>query len=214
MSYAQLKSQLPDIEKFLTKFDSLHNNELMAQLYGMLSDFYFDERNYRRALKFKQLSVQIFERLLSFDHPDLVVYYIDIATIFEKLGQKAAELDFTLKAYRINKKVSGENSPDVANSYLRIAMCYRKLGDYNESISFHKKYITSCEKLYGQESSITGLSYFELAITFYFDKDYNEAKKFIDAALELWQEAVPPEHIDLDNIMEIKEIIYRKAAVL
>ncbi|GEM_PF-6096500 len=212
LSVQKLKEQqiiLPIAENIVRAIQN--EDETLALLSSEVGDMFISLEDYQKCMKYKLKALQIKERSLGIDHPEIATYYNDISLIYSYLGNLDKDLEYGLKALDIREKTLQPPHPDLAQSYSNVAISFRSKGKFEKALEYHIKDIEVSEQTFNPFDSNLALSYYETGITCYHLKDYKSAKGFIEKAVMIWKKLLPPDHFELRNAIDIQEIISKQA---
>ena len=188
---ALYEKHLPNLENRLkdtAPLATVYNN--LGYAYGYLGD-------HNKALECKLKALEIYEKVLPPDHPDLAISYGNVGTTYGDLGDHNKALEFILKALEIHKKVLPPEHPDLATSYNNVGTTYGELGDHKKALKFMLKALAIREKVLPPEHPALATSYNNVGITYGYLGDHKKALEFQLKALEIWEKVLPPDHPDL-----------------
>ena len=127
--------------------------------------------------------LDILEKVLNSNHPDLANSYYNISGTYMDLGEYEKALEYNKKAIDIQEKVLNSNHPALANSYINKAFIYYYLGNFNESIEYYK---LACQLKPKIKSSYY---YNNIGIAYAKNKQFNEAKSAFKEYEKLFPES-------------------------
>ncbi|UJR37495.1 hypothetical protein I4U23_030198 [Adineta vaga] len=161
---AKLMKQMkdfPNIEYFcnilinhpLTEQDQTANL-IVAGLFHMLCCYYYEQKQYDRALKQLQKSLQIYLRVLPSDDIKLTPTYNNMGSIYHKQELDAKALYFHRKAYDIQILSSSPDLDSIAAYAGNIASVLIKQGKYEEAIPYLQRDLQIQQRLYPYEDDL------------------------------------------------------------
>ena len=185
-------------EKHLPSMEErLKNTEKLATVYNNLGSIYGNLGDHSKALEFKLKALEIWEKVLPPDHPDLAASYNNVGSTYGNLSDHRKALEFKLKALEIRKKVLPPDHPDLATSYNNMGTTYSGLGDHRKALEFMLKALEIREKVLPPEHPDLAGSYNNVGLTYGELGDHSKALEFKLKALEIREKVLPPEHLDL-----------------
>ena len=92
---------------------------------------------YEDALEHQLKALEIWEKVLPSDHPDLATLYANIGYTYGKLGEHKKELKYRLKALETFKDILSPDSPFFALKYKDVAHTYMSLHEYKKALNYY-----------------------------------------------------------------------------
>ena len=170
---------------------------LIASYNSTLGIVASEDGNYKKALKCHLKTLDLREKLLKPDHPDLAASYYNIASAHHALGQYKKALEYIQKATMIYEEVSGLNHSDLASSYNNFGIVYHSLGHYEKALEYAQKAIRIQEKEFDLKHPDLAASYNTIAIAHQSLGQYEMAMVFYQKAISILEEVLDPRHPDL-----------------
>ena len=166
---------------------------------------------YRIALAYNQKAVEIGEKALPDDHPDLAIYYNNLGSTYGNLGNHNNARIYKEKALEIRQKILPENHPDLAVLYNNIGVTYNALGRINltrrnheeamkylkESLKYHQSALELWKKILPKEHSYLATCYNNLGNTYGHLGDHIKALEYQQNALAICEKVLPENHPDI-----------------
>ncbi len=157
--------------------------------------FYNSVGEYKEALRYAERALEIQEKVLSADHPELATSYNNIGSTYSGLGDYAESLKCAKKALEIQEKNLPSNHPDLAISYNNIGMTYFQLGNYEEALRYEKKALKIRKKQSMPWNIVSfynniGMVYSQLG-------NHEESLRYKKNALEICKKNLSANHPDL-----------------
>lgn len=137
----------------------IHNENSKATSYNNLASIYKALNNLEKAKEYQIIALEIRERILDKNHPDLATSYNNLSGILHKLGDLDNALAFQQKALKIRENYL----PDLANSYNNIAAIYMDLKDLKQAYNFQKRAVDINEYILDKNHPNLAISYNNLA---------------------------------------------------
>jgi CHAT domain-containing protein/tetratricopeptide (TPR) repeat protein len=163
----------------------------------------FDEAlNLRRAgkhdnaLPLAERALEIRERLLSAEHPDVANSIRDIAVIHTITGAYAKAASLQQRALAIREKALGKDHPDTAESLYLLADLYRAQGNYAEAETLGKQSVDIGGKALGKDHPRLLYNLGALAAIYYQQGKYGEAEPLFKRVLEICEKELGKDHLD------------------
>ena len=185
------EKHLPDLEK------RLKNTEPLAIVYNNLGYAYGNLGDHRMALEYLLKALEIQEKVLLSDHPDLARSYNNVGTTYGDLGDHRMALEYKLKALEIREKVLPPEHPDLAQSYNNVGMTYGDLGDHRMALEYKLKALKILEKVLPPDHPSLATCYNNVGMTYGDLGDHYKALEYTTKGLVIIEKVLPPEHPDL-----------------
>ena len=114
-----------------------------------------DDRNnlkkHKLALQYYLKAVEIQEKALGVNHPDIAIAYNNIGTTLEEQGDYTKALEYHLKALNIQEQTLGFEHPSTALSYNNIGSIHYHLKNYQEALVYYLKALEIWQKSLGED---------------------------------------------------------------
>src|SRR6266511_4132272 len=149
---------------------------------------------YDEALPHFERALEIRERRLGPDHPDVSQAISGLATLHYYKGEYSKAEPLYQRALAIRKKSLGPEHPDVAQSLHNLAILYSNLGDYAKAEPTYQRALAITEKSLGPEHLDVAQSLHNLASLYTKMGDYAKAEPLYQRALAIQEKLVGPEH--------------------
>jgi tetratricopeptide (TPR) repeat protein len=162
--------------------------------YNQLGHVKSGQGDYQNAISFHKKALEILQKTLPPNYPDLATTYSSIGEIYGKMGRYSKALSFPENALEIRQKALPPNHPDLATSYNNIAMQYQNIGEYLKSLSFHEKALEILQKTHPPNHPDLAASYNNIAAVYEKLGDYLKALPFHQKSLEILKKTLPPNH--------------------
>ncbi len=179
IAYEQ-KEQFTEAEKaFLNAIEQASDKALA---YRTIGDYYIQNVNYSKALKYRKKELEI--RLRSNNIRELAGCYNNVAIVYNRLYRHNEALDAHLKALQLRQKL-GEKT-EISNSYMNIAYLHQNREDYKEASKNYKKALDIKTTLQNDSLGLatTYLNFGGLKILM---QEYVQAKNYLKKAVELYK---------------------------
>ena len=152
--------------------------------------------DYDKALEYYFKALEIREKVLDKEHPDIATSYNNIGSVYDDKGDYDKALEYYFKALEIREKVLGKEHPDIATLYNNIGFVYGTKGDYDKALEYHLKALAIKEKVLGEEHPSTATLYNNIGYVYYSKGDYDKALEYHLKALEIREKVLGKEHPD------------------
>jgi CHAT domain-containing protein/Tfp pilus assembly protein PilF len=153
--------------------------------------------------------LEIRERALGSDHPDVARSVNNLAILYDLKGDFARSELFYQRALAIREKVWGPEHPDVAASLNNLAFLYSKRADYAKAEEFYGRALTSGEKALGPEHPNVAATLLNFAILCYERGNYAKAELLFQRARAIFEKAFEPEHHYVLAVLNNLAVIYK-----
>jgi tetratricopeptide (TPR) repeat protein len=168
-----------------------------AYLYHQLGWTKKNQGEYQEAITFYEKALQIKEKSLPPNHPDLASYYNNIGEVYHNMGDYSKALSSYEKALAIKQQSLPPNHPSLGKSYNNIGAVYDNMGDYSKALSSHEKALEIRQQSLPPNHPDLGASYNNIGAVYDNMGDYSKALSSHEKALEIRQQSLPPNHPSL-----------------
>ena len=139
-------------------------------------------------------SLQIREKVLGPEHPDVATSMNNLAELYRSQG-KYSEADLLYKrSLAIWEKVLGPKHPDVATSLNNLAELYRCRGKYSKAEPLYKRSLAIWEEILGPNHPKVAHSLNNLAELYRSQGKYSEADLLYKRSLAIFERILGPNH--------------------
>jgi len=152
---------------------------------------------YEQALPLYLRALEILEKVLGKEHPDVATSLNNLAMLYNSQGKYEEALPLYLRALEIWEKVLGKEHPNVATSLNNLALLYDDQGKYEEALPLYLRALEIFEKALGKEHPLVATSLNNLAELYRNQGKYEEALPLHLRALEIWEKVLGKEHPDV-----------------
>jgi tetratricopeptide (TPR) repeat protein len=149
---------------------------------------------YTEAMTFYQNSLEIRQKILTVEHPDIGECYNHIGLIYSNMGEYLKALSSHEKALEIWQKTLPLNHPLLASSYSNIGFVYNHMGEYSKALSFYEKALKIYQKSLPPNHPDLATSYNNIGGVYNDVGEYSKAFSFYEKSLEIKQNTLPPNH--------------------
>ncbi|MDJ0521640.1 MAG: CHAT domain-containing protein [Planctomycetota bacterium] len=154
----------------------------------------YREGKYREAAPVARQVLELRERALGPDHPDVATSLNNLAAMLEALGEYKQARPLYERALRIWEKASGPEHEDVGTGLNNLAALLRTLGEYEEARPLYERALAIWEKTYGPDDPNVARVLNNLAALFEAMGAYAEARPRYERALTIWERAHGKDH--------------------
>ncbi|CAF1474401.1 unnamed protein product [Adineta ricciae] len=201
----KLMKHVKDIHNMEYVCDILSNHPLVIQdpkvnltiggLYHILCCYYYEEKQYDRALQQSQKSLQIYLRVLPPDDLKLTPAYNNMGSIYHKQGLDTEALDFHRKAYDIQVLSSNPDLDSIVAYAGNIASVLVKQGKYEEALPYLQRDLQIRQRLYPNGNDLElSTKYHNLAGAQFRLNQYYKALENYQKCLEIELKLHPSNH--------------------
>ncbi|MCX8110807.1 MAG: CHAT domain-containing protein, partial [Syntrophorhabdaceae bacterium] len=153
--------------------------------------------DYQKALPLYERSLDITEKSLGPEHPDVALSLHYLASLYSDLGDYQKALPLFERSLEIREKMLGPEHPDVADSLNNLATLYSNLGDYQKALPLYERSLEIAEKSLSPEHPYVAGSLHNLANHYFNLGDYQKALPLFERSLEIYEKSLGPEHPDV-----------------
>ncbi|SEH98014.1 tetratricopeptide repeat protein [Akkermansia glycaniphila] len=186
---------LPFSESLIAQLDEIPQ-QTNADLLNALGYTLHRIGAYTRALPLFEKALRIREDALGDSHPDTVISYNNLASLYNCQGDYTRAQPFYEKALQIREDALGECHPDTATSYNNLAGLYNSQGDDERAKSLYEKALRIREAALGDGHPDTAASYNNLALLYKNQENYAQAQTLYEKALRISEACLGENHPD------------------
>jgi tetratricopeptide (TPR) repeat protein len=168
-----------------------------GQIYHNLGWIKKDQGKYTEAITYCEKSLEIRQKTLPANHPDLATSYNNIGSVYDDMGEYSKALSYYEKALEIYQKTLPANHPDLAISYNNIGGVYKNMGEYSKALSYYEKALEIRQKTLPANHPSLATSYDNIGGVYENMGEYSKALSYYEKALEIYQKTLPANHPDL-----------------
>ena len=166
----------------------------LGDLFGQIGRYYYDRAAYAEAAPAMQRSLDIREKALGPDHPDVGTSLNNLAGLYEAQGKYDLAEPLYKRTITILEKALGPDHPSVGTSLNNLAGLYEAQGKYDLAEPLYKRTITILEKALGPDHPSVGTSLNNLAILLANTDRLDEAAPLATRALAICERALGTAH--------------------
>jgi tetratricopeptide (TPR) repeat protein len=187
--------------RILIKYDSICRERNLMRETGdimyAIGKVYSKTGKYNFAKKYYFKALEIREKILPVNHPDLAVSFNSVGVILRINGDyKDAEHCFK-KALEIRKVALGEDHSDYAMTLNNLGSLNKIMGDYQAAEQYYKQALDVRKKALGEDHADYATCLSNLGVLYYEMRDYYAAKLFVEKAYEIRKNAYEKDHPSL-----------------
>ena len=158
-----------------------------------------NQGEYEEAVKYYTKSIEIDQRTLDKNHPDLSASYNNIASVYNRMGEYSKALEYYEKSIEITKISLPKNHPNLATSYNNIALVYNDMGDYSKALEYYEKSHKIYEISLPENHPSLSASYNNIGLVYNDMGEYSKALEYHEKSIEITKISLPKNHPDLAN---------------
>ncbi|CAF4171589.1 unnamed protein product, partial [Adineta steineri] len=166
--------------------------------------------DYEKAIWYYEQGLEIDQKTLPSNHPDLAASYNNIGSVYDSMGQYSKAFSFYEKSVEIFQKTLPSNHPYLATSYGNIGSVYEKMGEYSKALSFYEKALEICQKTLPSNHPLLASSYNNIGGVCHKMGEYPIALLYYEKALEIQQKTLPSNHPSLASSYNNIGLVYYK----
>ncbi len=172
------------------------DNPTYLNMAGRLSQ---EVGRYAEAQPFLEEALQIREKALGPEHPDVALSLNNLAALYDDQGQyEKAEPLFNAHSPSMRLKPSGRNNhPAVATSLNNLASHYGDQGQYEKAEPLYQRSLAIREKALGPDHPDVAISLNNLAMLYNTQGQYEKAEPLYQRSLAIREKALGPDHPDV-----------------
>jgi tetratricopeptide (TPR) repeat protein len=152
---------------------------------------------YDEALPFAERALEIRERLLGTEHPDVTESIDNLASIYTGRGEYDKTEPLYSRALAVREKALGNDHPDTADSLNSLSTVYFYQGKYKEAEPLLHRALDIWEKTLGKDHPETATCLNNLAELYLDQGKYVEAEPPLKRALDIREKALGKDHPDV-----------------
>jgi tetratricopeptide (TPR) repeat protein len=210
----QLLLKLGQFDKAQQVYEAMLDQSLdegkKGNIYHQLGSTKDNQGKYVEALAFYEKALEIQQKTLSSNHPNLAHSYNNIGSVYEKMDEYSKALSSHEKALGIRQKTLPPNHPDLATSYNNIGSVYDKMGEYSKALSSHEKAFEIYQKTLPPNHPDLATSYNNIGSVYDKMGEYSKALLSHERALNIGQLSLPANHPNLQTYKKWIEFIKKK----
>jgi Tfp pilus assembly protein PilF len=165
---------------------------------------------YSDAIGFYEKVLEIKQKILPENHPDLAGSYNNIGNVYRNMAEYSKALSYYEQALEIAQKTLSANDPRLATSYNNIGTVYDNMEKYSKALSYYEKALEIKQKTLPAYHPGLANSYNNIGTVYYNMSEYSKALSYFERALDIRQRSLPPNHPDLQSVAKNIEIIKKK----
>jgi tetratricopeptide (TPR) repeat protein len=149
---------------------------------------------YGKAEPLYQRSLDIYEKVLGRDHPDVATSLNNLALLYLHQGRYREAEPLCQRSLAIREKALGSDHPDVATSLNNLAGLYNTQGQYEKAEPLYQRSLDILKKVLGSDHPDVATSLNNLAGLYLSQEQYNAAELLYQHSLARVEKALGPDH--------------------
>jgi CHAT domain-containing protein/Tfp pilus assembly protein PilF len=149
---------------------------------------------YDEARSLVERALEIRERLLGAEHPDVATGIDGLAGVYFDRGEYVKAEPLYLRALAIREKALGKDHPATAESLNNLAAVYTLQGKYGQAEPLYKRALDIREKALGDDHPDTATGIGNLGRLYHYQGKYGEAEPLYKRALNIREKALGKDH--------------------
>lgn len=163
---------------------------------------------YDEALPLAHRVLEIREKILGSDHPDVAAALNNLAALYERKGDLSRAEPLYQRVLTIREKALGPDHPDVAKSLINLAEIYDKKGDFAHVIPLYQRALAVTEKNLGSNHPDVATVLNDLAAAFQESGDLNSAEPLYVRAIAIREKSLGPDNADVARSLSNLALLY------
>ncbi|CAF1475651.1 unnamed protein product [Adineta steineri] len=184
-------------ELYTVLLEQSSDQDEKAIYYHQLEYIKNDQGDYGKAIWYAEQALEIYQKTLPSNHPNLAPLYNNIGLAYDKMGDYSKTLSYYEKALEIRQITFPSNHPDLANSYNNIGGMHCIRGEYLKALTYYEQALEICQKTLPSNHPDLATSYNNIGSAYYNMREYLKTLRYYEKALEISQKALSPNHPDL-----------------
>ncbi len=164
--------------------------------------------NYTRAMPVAKRALELAEKNVGPEHPDLATSLNNLAGLHNEQGQYAQAEPLYQRALAIQEKTLGLNHPSVGTTLSNLAGIYYTQGQYAQAEPLFKRSLTIKEKAFGPDHPDVAISLNGLAVLYGTQGKYAQAEPLFHRALSIQEKTLGLDHPDVASSLSSLARLY------
>ena len=186
-------------EIYLVLLDKPVEEILKGYYYHQLGGIKYRQGEYRAAVSYFEISIEIWQRLLPPLDPHLAASYNSIGGAYYSMGDHSKALSFYEQAMEIREQSLPPNDLSLTTTYNNIAILYSQMGEYSKAAIFYEKALAIEKAVLPPNHPDLATSYHNVGGLYNDMNDYSKALSFFLTALHIRERALPADHPDISE---------------
>ncbi len=154
----------------------------------------YREGRYDEARPLGERVLEIREKTLGPDHPDVALAVNNLSNLFNLKGDFEKSEEGYQRALKIREKVLGPEHPDVASTLNNLAYLYNEKGEFAKAEELYKRAVTINEKALGAEHPDVAAVLTSFGKLYFERCEFDKAEPLFQRAQTTWEKALGAEH--------------------
>ena len=181
-------------EFYIYRLGQASNEEERARCNHQLGFIYSEQGDYPSALSYLGKTLNIRQKTLPAQHPDLATAYNDIGSMYYKSGDYPKALSSFQEGLDIRAKVLPADHPDLATSYNNLGSVHSMMGEYSNAVLFIGKGLAMCQRALPLDHPTLATVYSNMGSVYFCMGEYSTALCWFEKGLEMRQRLLPADH--------------------
>ena len=208
-TWGQCARLLPHVQAFrLGAVQALESLE-SARVFGKSASYLWAQGRYEEAEPLFQRSLEIKEKALGGDHPDLATTLNNLALLYSDQGRYEEAEPLYQRSLEIYEKALGDDHPDLGRTLSNLAQLYRVQGRYEEAEPLHQRSLEIYEKALGGDHPDLATTLNNLALLYKSQGRDEEAEPLYQRSLAITEKALGGDHPELATTLNNLANLYR-----
>ncbi|MBD2102058.1 FxSxx-COOH system tetratricopeptide repeat protein, partial [Leptolyngbya sp. FACHB-261] len=182
--------------------------QVVSDLLNQTGYYLAQRAQYTEAEPLLAQALELRQRLLGQDHPDVATSLNNLALLYDSQGRYSEAEPLYLQALELRQRLLGQDHPDVATSLNNLALLYDSQGRYSEAEPLYLQALELRQRLLGQDHPSVANSLNNLAALYRAQGRYSEAEPLLAQALELRQRLLGQDHPDVATSLNNLALLY------
>ena len=196
---------IAEIFKLLKKQEEIINlignlrltNEIDISIsYSLIGEFYYEKKQFDKAISFYQKSLEIYLKTVGSNHHETANCYNNIGLAYDNKGEYDRTIDYYRKSLEIYLKTVGSIHHDTANCYNNIGSAYDNKRDHDNAIDYYNKSLEIYLKTVGSNHPETAYCYNNIGLALNNKRDFDSAIENYNKSLEIRLKTLGSDHPD------------------
>ncbi len=189
---------------------SSERDSAVARVLNSLGRSYRGTHNYDSANSCLTQALEIRERVLPKDHPDIANTLLDLVDVLNLQGHHVEAIPLASRALSIRLKIYGEPHTEIIDALNSLARLLKNMGSYSESEHYLQEALAQTRAVHGETSEQFGLQLGKLAYLLMHREKYGESDSLFTQALEIFELLRGSENLHVTRLLQVKSVLYRR----
>ncbi len=180
-----------------TSLTSTAQNLSEAERLNSIANTYYNQGEYEKAIIYCEQALDIREKLLGYEHPDVAASLNTLAELYRVIGRYAEAEPLFKRSLAIREKSLGPDDPNVGTSLNNLAALFYTQGRYAEAEALFKRSLSIYEKSFGPDHPNVAQILNNLVLLYQSQGRYAEAEPLCKRSLAIREKSLGPVHPDV-----------------